>query len=44
MVNNVAKELVREKADALLQGKGNKDIFSLLGVLPLRCSLTGQSG
>ena len=39
MVTSVAKELVREKADALLQGKGNQDIFSLLGVLPLRYSL-----
>lgn len=33
MVTNVAKELVREKADALLQGKGNTDIFTLLGML-----------
>ena len=37
MVTKIAKELVREKADALLQGKGNQDIFSLLGVSPLRC-------
>ena len=37
MVTKIAKDLVREKADALLQGKGNQDIFSLLGVSPLRC-------
>ncbi|KAF8557930.1 cytochrome P450 [Imleria badia] len=30
MVTSVAKELVKEKADALLQGKGNQDIFTLL--------------
>ncbi|KAF8434320.1 cytochrome P450 [Boletus edulis BED1] len=30
MVTGIAKELVREKADALLQGKGNTDIFTLL--------------
>ncbi|KAF8557917.1 cytochrome P450 [Imleria badia] len=30
MVTSVAKELVWEKADALLQGKGNRDIFTLL--------------
>ncbi|KAI9573309.1 cytochrome P450 [Boletus coccyginus] len=29
-VTSVAKELVREKADALLQGKGNRDVFTLL--------------
>ena len=33
MVTSVANELVREKADALLQGKGNRDMFTLLGVL-----------
>jgi len=38
-VTSVAEELVREKADALLQGKGNRDIFTLLGMLPLCCSL-----
>ena len=32
MVTGFAEELVREKADALLQGKGNRDIFTLLGV------------
>ncbi|KAG9312341.1 cytochrome P450 [Chiua virens] len=30
MVTEVARQLVREKADALLQGKGNRDIFTLL--------------
>ena len=39
MVTSIAKELVREKADALLQGKGDQDIFSLLSVFPLRYSL-----
>ena len=39
MVTGFAKGLVREKADALLQGKGNQDIFTLLGVLPLHWSL-----
>lgn len=33
-VTDVAKELVREKGGALLQGKGNTDIFTLLGTLP----------
>ena len=43
MVTSVAKELVREKADALLQGKGNRDIFSLLGVfVTLALLITGQ--
>ena len=43
MVTSVAKELVREKADALLQGKGNRDIFSLLGVfVTLALPITGQ--
>ena len=39
MVTSVANELVREKAGALLQGKGNRDMFTLLGVLPLCCLL-----
>ncbi|KAG6382155.1 cytochrome P450 [Boletus reticuloceps] len=30
MVTDIAKELVREKADALLRGQGNTDIFTLL--------------
>ncbi|TFK25554.1 cytochrome P450 [Coprinopsis marcescibilis] len=30
LANAVAKELVRSKSEALLQGKGNKDILSLL--------------
>ncbi|KAF8557928.1 cytochrome P450 [Imleria badia] len=30
MVTSITKELVREKADALLQGKGSQDIFTLL--------------
>lgn len=34
VVTGFAKELVQEKSDALLQGRGNKDIFSLLGVSP----------
>lgn len=38
MATDVAKELLREKADALLQGRGNRDIFTLLGVL-LPCHL-----
>ncbi|KAG6382164.1 cytochrome P450 [Boletus reticuloceps] len=29
-VTSIAKELVREKADTLLQGRGNTDIFTLL--------------
>jgi len=37
-VTSVAEELVREKADALLQGKGSRDVFTLLGVLPLHFS------
>ena len=32
MVTTVITELVREKADALLQGKGSRDIMSLLGM------------
>jgi hypothetical protein len=31
LANAVARTLVESKADALLQGKGNKDILSLLG-------------
>ena len=30
MVTGVAKELVREKAETLLEGKGSRDVFSLL--------------
>ena len=33
LANEVAKDLVQSKAEALLQGKGNKDILSLLGIL-----------
>lgn len=33
LANAVAKELVETKAEALLQGKGNRDILSLLGIL-----------
>ena len=32
VVTSVAKQLVEEKAEMLLQGKGSRDIFSLLGV------------
>ena len=32
MVTSFAKELVQEKADALLQGRGSLDILTLLGV------------
>ena len=31
LANAITKQLVDSKADALLQGKGNKDILSLLG-------------
>ena len=31
VTTSVAKELVREKAESLLAGKGRRDIFSLLG-------------
>ena len=31
LANRVTHQLVRSKAEALLQGKGNKDILSLLG-------------
>jgi len=31
VVTEVAREMVQEKAEALLAGKGNRDIFSLLG-------------
>jgi hypothetical protein len=31
LANAVTRALVESKADALLQGKGNKDILSLLG-------------
>jgi len=31
LANAVTRELVRSKAEALLQGKGNKDILTLLG-------------
>lgn len=44
VVNDVAKKLVREKADALLQGRSsNRDIFTLLGMLPLCYSLLIKS-
>lgn len=32
LANEVAKNLVDSKAEALLQGKGSKDILSLLGM------------
>ena len=32
IVTSVAKQLVAEKAEMLLEGKGSRDIFSLLGV------------
>jgi hypothetical protein len=32
LANAVTRALVDSKADALLQGKGNKDILSLLGL------------
>lgn len=31
LANEVTRQLVQSKAKALLQGKGNKDILSLLG-------------
>lgn len=31
IANRIAKEMIDTKADALSQGKGNKDIMSLLG-------------
>lgn len=31
LATSVAKSLVNSRADALLQGKGNRDIMSLLG-------------
>lgn len=31
LANEVTRQLVQSKAEALLQGKGNKDILSLLG-------------
>ena len=33
LANEVTRELVRSKAEALLQGKGSKDILTLLGKL-----------
>ena len=34
-VTDLTKKIVQEKANALLQGKGNRDIFTLLSMLPL---------
>jgi hypothetical protein len=31
MATSVAKQLVKDKAEELLQGKGSRDVFSLLG-------------
>jgi hypothetical protein len=31
MATSVAKQLVKDKAEVLLQGKGSRDVFSLLG-------------
>jgi hypothetical protein len=31
IVTSVAKKIVEDKAEVLLQGKGNRDVFSLLG-------------
>ena len=31
LATEVAKEMVQEKAETLLEGKGNRDVFSLLG-------------
>lgn len=39
MSTSVARELVRDKAKALLQGKANTDIFTLLSMLFVRHSL-----
>lgn len=30
-VTDIARELVQERSDELLQGKGNRDVFTLLG-------------
>ncbi len=36
----VSKQLVKEKYDALIDGKSNKDIMSLLGAfIPSRCRI-----
>jgi hypothetical protein len=35
LANAVTRQLVEEKSAALLQGKGNKDILSLLGIMPI---------
>lgn len=31
LVTSLAKQMVKDKAEVLLQGKGNRDLFSLLG-------------
>ncbi|OJA17883.1 hypothetical protein AZE42_09438 [Rhizopogon vesiculosus] len=31
IITSVAKQIVKDKAEVLLQGKGNRDVFSLLG-------------
>jgi len=40
MATEVAKEMVREKAETLLEGKGSRDVFSLLGRRYFHCSPT----
>jgi hypothetical protein len=37
LADGVTRELVANKADALLQGKGNKDIMTLLGKHGCHC-------
>jgi hypothetical protein len=32
IATSVAKEMVKDKAEMLMQGKGSRDVFSLLGV------------
>jgi len=31
LATSLAKQMVKDKAEVLLQGKGNRDLFSLLG-------------
>jgi len=33
LITSVAKDMIESKAEMLLQGKGNRDVFSLLGEL-----------
>ena len=43
LANEVAKEMVESKAEALLHGKGSRDILSLLGTFPSSLSQEGKS-